>query len=52
VDRPRSGGFQDQARLGLFVLLRGSFGPLVPVVPVRGRRWGTAGGRCVAMACP
>jgi hypothetical protein len=30
VDRPRSGGFQDQARMGIFVL------PLAPVVPVLG----------------
>jgi hypothetical protein len=50
VDRPRSGGFQDQAHLGLFVLLRGSFGPLVPVVPLHDRRWGTTGDHCIAMA--
>jgi hypothetical protein len=52
VDRSRSGGFQDLARLGLFVLLRGSFGPLAPVVPVHDLQWGASGSRCVAMAYP
>jgi hypothetical protein len=36
VDRTRSGGFQDQARMGLFFMLLGSFGLLGPVVPVLG----------------
>jgi hypothetical protein len=36
VDRARSGGFQDQARMGYFVWLSGSFGLLAPVVPVLG----------------
>jgi hypothetical protein len=36
VDRTRSGGFRDQARMGLFVLLLGPFGLLAPVVPVLG----------------
>jgi hypothetical protein len=52
VDRPQSGGFQDQARLGLFVLLRGSFGPLAPVVPVHDQQWGTTGDRCITMTYP
>jgi hypothetical protein len=33
MNRSRTGGFQDQARLGLFVL---PFGPLAPVVSVMG----------------
>jgi hypothetical protein len=52
MDRPQSGGFQDQARMGLFVLLSGSLGPLVPVVPVHDQQWGTSGDRCNSMACP
>jgi hypothetical protein len=36
VVRTQSGGFQDQARMGNFVWLSGSFGLLAPVVPVLG----------------
>jgi hypothetical protein len=36
VDCTQSGGFQDQARIGPFVLLSGSFGLLAPVVSVLG----------------
>jgi hypothetical protein len=52
VDRPRSGGFLDQARLDRFVLRRGSFGPLAPVVLVHDRKLGATGDRCISMACP
>jgi hypothetical protein len=51
IRHPRTGGFQDQTRLGLFVLLLGSFGLLAPEVPVRGR-WDSTGGRCIPMVFP
>jgi hypothetical protein len=38
--------------LGCFVLLRGSFGPLAPVVPMHDQQWGTTGDRCVSPAYP
>jgi hypothetical protein len=48
VDRPRSGGFQDRARIGPFVSPMGPFGPPAPAVPAVG----TTGGRRVSMVCP
>jgi hypothetical protein len=37
MERPRIGGFQDQARLGLFFLPLGALWPVVPVLGCRGQ---------------